>query len=138
MASAMSDERKAVGEHDVALWRRFLAVSKEERAPVAIAVLAFFCLLAGIFLLRPVRDEMGLRGGAKNLKYLWSVTLSGTLAASFAFGAIASRWPRRSFTRASFRAMALAWLVFLPLVLLVESDASLWIARAFYVLHAVT
>src|SRR5882672_7330447 len=104
---------------DVSFWQRLLAVREHERIPVALAVLAFFCLLCAIFQLRPLRDEMGLRGGTKNLKYLWTCTLGGTLAASFAFAALASRVPRRSFMRASFRAVSVVWLGFLPAVLLV-------------------
>src|SRR5690349_24062796 len=35
----------------------------------------FFCLLAGYYVLRPVRDEMGLAGGIKNLPWLFQRTL---------------------------------------------------------------
>ena len=43
------------------------AVRREERAQVACAVGAFFCVLFSIFLLRPLRDAVALVGGAENL-----------------------------------------------------------------------
>src|SRR4026207_1616482 len=30
----------------------------------------FFCLLAGYYILRPLRDEMGVAGGGRNLQWL--------------------------------------------------------------------
>jgi AAA family ATP:ADP antiporter len=129
---ASSDERD-----DPSFLQRLLAVRSHERVPVALAALAFFCLLAAMFLITPLRDEMGLRGGAKKLKYLWTCTLGGTLIASFAFAAIASHRPRVGFSRAMFRAVALIWIAFLPAVLWVDGEPGVWIARAFYVFHAV-
>ena len=43
----------------------------------------FFCLLAAYYVLRPLRDEMGIAGGIKNLPWLFTATfvviLSGPL-----------------------------------------------------------
>jgi AAA family ATP:ADP antiporter len=38
-----------------------------ERAAVRWAFLYFFALLSGYYILRPLRDEMGIVGGVKNL-----------------------------------------------------------------------
>ena len=40
----------------------------------------FFCLLCGYYLLRPVRESMGLRGGVRQLEYLYLGTLALTVA----------------------------------------------------------
>ncbi|MCC7012090.1 MAG: hypothetical protein IT454_05995 [Planctomycetes bacterium] len=129
---------QALLEEDRSLWSRLLSVKRDERASVALAVLAFFCLLFAIFLLRPLRDEMGLRGGARNLKWLWSVTLAGTVVASIAFAACASGFPRRTFMAATYRGVALVWLVFLPLVSFTDGALGIFVSRAFYVTHAVS
>src|SRR4029079_7833729 len=57
----------------------------------------FFCLLAGYYVLRPVRDEMGLAGGVKNLPWLFTATFFVMLAALPLFGALVARLPRRRF-----------------------------------------
>jgi AAA family ATP:ADP antiporter len=55
----------------------------------------FFCLLCGYYVLRPLRDEMGVRGGVENLPWLFSATFVAMLAVVPAFGFAASRLPRR-------------------------------------------
>jgi AAA family ATP:ADP antiporter len=55
----------------------------------------FFCLLCGYYVLRPLRDEMGVQGGVENLPWLFSATFAAMLAVVPAFGFAASRLPRR-------------------------------------------
>ncbi|HET7766677.1 MAG TPA: MFS transporter [Burkholderiales bacterium] len=55
----------------------------------------FFCLLCGYYVLRPLRDEMGVEGGVENLPWLFSVTFVAMLAVVPVFGFAASRLPRR-------------------------------------------
>ena len=57
----------------------------------------FFCLLASYYVLRPVRDEMGLAGGIKNLPWLFTATFVVMLAVLPLFGALVARLPRRRF-----------------------------------------
>ncbi len=57
----------------------------------------FFCLLAAYYVLRPVRDEMGLAGGIKNLPWLFTATFVVMLAVLPLFGALVARLPRRRF-----------------------------------------
>ncbi|MBM3990609.1 MAG: hypothetical protein FJ298_06310 [Planctomycetes bacterium] len=115
-----------------------LAVRREERAQVALAVGAFFCVLFSIFLLRPLRDAAALVGGAENLVYLWAVTLVGTIVASLAFAHATSRLPRRRFFALTFRSVACLWLAFVPAIARAEGELAVFVARSFYVVHAVT
>jgi ATP:ADP antiporter, AAA family len=55
----------------------------------------FFCLLCGYYVLRPLRDEMGVQGGVGNLPWLFSATFVAMLAVVPVFGFAASRLPRR-------------------------------------------
>lgn len=71
-----------------------LNVHIREWPAVLWSFLYFFCLLSGYYVLRPVRDEMGILGGLKNLPWMFSATFLGMLAALPIFGAAAARWPR--------------------------------------------
>jgi len=57
----------------------------------------FFCLLAAYYILRPLRDEMGVAGGVKNLQWLFTGTFLVMLAAVPLYGALVARIPRRRF-----------------------------------------
>ncbi len=57
----------------------------------------FFCLLAGYYVLRPLRDEMGIAGGVRNLQWLFTATFVVMLAAVPVYGAMVARLPRRRF-----------------------------------------
>jgi len=69
-------------------------VRVQEGPAVLWSFLYFFCLLSGYYVLRPVRDEMGILGGIKNLPWMFSATFLGMLATLPVFGAAAARWPR--------------------------------------------
>jgi len=51
--------------------------------------------LCGYYVLRPLRDEMGVQGGVENLPWLFSATFAAMLAATPLFGWAAARLPRR-------------------------------------------
>src|SRR5579859_4484133 len=57
----------------------------------------FFCLLASYYILRPLRDEMGVAGGVRNLQWLFTGTFLAMLAAVPLYGALVARLPRRRF-----------------------------------------
>ncbi|HEX4858771.1 MAG TPA: MFS transporter [Usitatibacteraceae bacterium] len=74
-----------------------LDVRREERPALAWAFCYFFVLLCAYYVLRPVRDEMGIQGGVGNLPWLFTGTFVGMLLVTPLFGWITSRWPRRIF-----------------------------------------
>jgi AAA family ATP:ADP antiporter len=57
----------------------------------------FFSLLAAYYILRPLRDEMGVAGGVRNLQWLFTATFVTMLAAVPCYGALVARLPRRRF-----------------------------------------
>jgi AAA family ATP:ADP antiporter len=57
----------------------------------------FFFLLVAYYVLRPVRDEMGIAGGVRNLPWLFTATFVVMLAVVPVFGAMVARIPRRRF-----------------------------------------
>lgn len=54
----------------------------------------FFCLLCSYYVLRPVRDEMGIQGGVDNLQWLFTATFAAMLCAVPLFGWVSSRFSR--------------------------------------------
>ena len=91
----------------------------------------FFCLLAGYYVLRPLRDEMGVAGGVRNLQWLFTATFVVMLAAVPVYGALVARLTRRLFIPVVYHFfvanLALFWLL---LALDVEK---VYVARAFFV-----
>ena len=91
----------------------------------------FFCLLAGYYILRPLRDEMGVAGGVRNLQWLFTATFLTMLAAVPCYGALVARLPRRRFIPLVYHFfvanLAVFWLL---LTLDVERQT---VARVFFV-----
>src|SRR5690606_28569416 len=106
-------------------------VEYDEAGAVVAGFAMFFALFTGYFMLRPVRETMGIAGGVHNLQWLFTGTFVATLAALPLFGWLASRVSRRTilpwvcgFFVSNLCGFAVAiW--FLP--------QDLWIARAFYI-----
>ena len=76
---------------------RIVAVRPDEVRALLWSFAYFFCLLAGYYVLRPLRDEMGIAGGVRNLHWLFTATFVVMLAAVPVFGALVARLPRRLF-----------------------------------------
>ncbi len=76
---------------------RVVSVRPGEGCALAWSFAYFFCLLAGYYVLRPLRDEMGIAGGVKNLPWLFTATFLVMLAAVPVFGAVVARLPRARF-----------------------------------------
>ncbi len=76
---------------------RVVAVRPEEVAALCWSFAYFFCLLAGYYVLRPLRDEMGIAGGVKNLQWMFTATFVVMLAAVPVFGWVVASLPRRRF-----------------------------------------
>ncbi|MFK5947768.1 MAG: MFS transporter [Methylococcales bacterium] len=57
----------------------------------------FFSLLCSYYIIRPMRDEMGIVGGVENLQWLFTGTLLAMTAAIPLFGWVSSRFPREQF-----------------------------------------
>lgn len=79
------------------LFDRFVAAKPEELRAALWSFGYFFCLLAAYYVLRPLRDEMGIAGGTKNLHWLFTATFVAMLVAVPIFGALVARLPRHRF-----------------------------------------
>jgi AAA family ATP:ADP antiporter len=82
------------------LLERMVSLRAGEGRMVALSCAYFFCLLCAYYVLRPVRDEMGIQGGIENLQWLFTATFVAMLCLVPLFGWISSRYPRRRFVPA--------------------------------------
>jgi len=73
---------------------RFVPATPQERAAALWSFAYFFTLLAGYYVLRPLRDQMGIAGGVKNLPWLFTATFAMLLVAQPLYGALVARLPR--------------------------------------------
>lgn len=79
------------------LLAQLTGVARDERAALAWSFLYFFALLCAYGLLRPLREEMGVRHGVERLQWLFSGTFVCMLLAQPFYGALVSRFERRIF-----------------------------------------
>jgi len=91
----------------------------------------FFCLLAAYYILRPLRDEMGVAGGVRNLQWLFTATFVVMLAAVPVYGALVARVRRRVFIPLVYHFFVVNLAIFWVLLTLgVERQT---VARVFFV-----
>jgi AAA family ATP:ADP antiporter len=72
----------------------------------------FFCLLSAYYVLRPIRDEMGIAGGVRFLPWLFTATFVTMLVAVPIFGALVAKLPRRIFIPAVYHFFVLNLVLF--------------------------
>lgn len=111
--------------------QRVMPATPQERAAALWSFAYFFALLAGYYVLRPLRDQMGIAGGVRNLPWLFTATFVTLLVAQPLYGALVARLPRARFIPIVYHFfvfnLALFWL------LLTFGAAQVVIARVFFV-----
>lgn len=110
---------------------RLFNVEPQEVGAILAGVSMFFLLFTAYFMLRPVRETMGITGGVQNLQWLFTGTFIATLLTLPVFGWLASKLSRRTL---------LPWVYGGCAMVLVCFAASFWAgpdnpwsARAFYI-----
>src|SRR3989344_7886783 len=76
--------------------QRLVVIEPAELGALLWSFAYFFLLLCSYYILRPLRDEMGIAGGVKNLPWVFTGTFVVMLAAVPLFGWCAARFPRRT------------------------------------------
>jgi AAA family ATP:ADP antiporter len=110
---------------------RLVEVRAPERRALLLSFFYFFCLLCGYYILRPLREEMGIAGGVEQLHWVFSATFVAMLVAVPLFGWVTSRYARHRF-------LPIVYLFFIVNLLLFFTAfqvevAREWTARAFFV-----
>jgi AAA family ATP:ADP antiporter len=119
------------GERTAELLQRLVNVRPGEVAALVWAFLYFFSLLCSYYIVRPMRDEMGIAGGVDNLQWLFTGTFLAMLAVVPLFGWVSSRFERRRFLPAVYGFFIVNLLLFF--VLFQSAVTHAWVARAFFI-----
>ena len=123
--------RRCAGEWKASLTR--FEVRPHERRALGWSLLYVFAVLSAYYVLRPIRDEMGVQGGVQNLPWLFSGTLLGMIALNPLFALLVKRLPRVLFITLAYRFFALNLLAFLILFSLASAEQNVWLGRAFFI-----
>ncbi len=112
---------------------KLFGVRASEVGPALLCALCYFLVLFAWFIIRPVRDQVGLAGGVENLNWLFLATLGVTLAATPVYGALAHSLSRGRFIAAVYLIFVCTLALFGGAFYTADAAAQVWIGRAFYI-----
>lgn len=116
-----------------ALRAKIVDAKPEELRAVGTAFVYFFVVLTSYYIIRPIRDEMGVAGGVENLPWLFSGTLVAMVAGNALFAVVVARFSRRRFIPIAYRFFIANLVIFFLLLRTVPSEQQVWVGRAFFV-----
>ena len=115
------------------LLRRVIDVRPEEVAVLFWCWLYIFAVLSSYYIMRPIRDQMGVAGGVNNLQWLFTGTLIGMVVLNLPFAYLVKTLPRQRFIPLTYRFFALNIILFAALLYLADAAQTVWIGRAFFI-----
>ena len=118
--------------HLTRLLQRVVEVRSHEVGLLFLSGVYFFLVLTSYYIIRPIREEMGVAGGVENLAWLVTGTLAGTVVAHGFFTWIVSRFPRKRFIPIAYRFFVVNLLLFFVLFRTVSPEAYVWVGRVFF------
>lgn len=111
---------------------RLVTVEEGEWRATLLAFAFFFFLLASYFILRSIRDALGVAAGVSNLPYLFTGTLLSTLALQPLSASLVARIPVRRFISIVYRAFG-ACLLFFGAAITWWAHSETWLAPVFFI-----
>ena len=112
---------------------QLVPVEPQERRPLTWSWLYLFSVFFAYYVIRPIRDEVGVASGVNNLPWLFTGTLVAMLAINPAFAALVARLPRARFISITYRFFMLNLFIFLVLFKSTTGEANLWVGRVFFI-----
>ena len=113
--------------------QRITGARPEEVPALAWSLLYVIAIFLAYYVLRPIRDELGVAGGVDNLPWLFTGTLLTMLTASPLFAYAVRRFPRERFIPISYRFFGANLVGFAVLLAVASPDQQVWIGRAFFI-----
>lgn len=120
------------------LLQHVVAVRHDEMRAVGWCWLYAFVLLAANYILTPVRDQMAIAGGTRNLPWLFAATLVGTVLLNIPFGWLVKKLPRSRFISLIYRFFAAMLLLFAVAMHFASGTQSAWVGRLFFIWISIT
>ena len=115
------------------LLRRFIDVRPEELPVLAWCWIYIFSVFLSYYVMRPIRDQMGVAGGVNNLQWLFTGTLIAMLLVNLPFAWLVKNLPRRRFIPITYRFFAANIVLFAIALHFATSAQAVWIGRAFFI-----
>jgi len=115
------------------LLKRLIDVRPAEMRALAWSWLYIFCVLSAYYILRPIRDDMGVAGGVENLPWLFTGTLLGMILVNPPFAALVAKLPRVRFIAISYRFFIVNLLIFIVAFNLATPEQDIWVGRIFFI-----
>lgn len=108
-----------------------LGIQPDELPAGACGFAFFFCLFCGYFMLRPIRETLGIQAGVDQLQWLFTATFLAMLAVVPLFGWLSARVARATLVTWAYAAFAVTMAGYAALFH--WRPDSVWAARSFYV-----
>ena len=133
----MSDSNTVIIEREpnkvLRLLNRMIDVRPAELRALGWSWLYIFSVLSAYYILRPIRDEMGVAGGVENLQWLFTGTLFGMILVNPPFAALVIKLPRVRFISIAYRFFIANLLIFVLLLKIASAEQDIWIGRVFFI-----
>ena len=126
-------ERSGAQSFSYRLLRRAIDVRPGEVVALGWSWLYIFALLSSYYIMRPIRDQMGVAGGVQNLQWLFAGTLAAMLLLNLPFWYLVKTLPRRRFISITYRFFALNILLFAAALYWADAAETIWVGRAFFI-----
>ena len=117
--------------------QRVVDVQPGEVRALLLSCAYFFCVLSSYYIIRPLREEMGVAGGVRNIPWLFTATMIAMLAAHPPFAALVARFPRRRFVPFANRFFIANLAIFFVVFRALKPEHYVWAGRVFFVWTAV-
>src|SRR5262249_2053409 len=115
------------------LLQRVVAVQPEELRVVLWCWLYIFSVLSSYYIMRPIRDQMGIAGGVNNLQWLVTGTLVGMLVLNLPFAYLVKKLPRSRFIPLTYHFFAVNILLFAVALHAADQAQTVWVGRVFFI-----
>lgn len=112
---------------------RALRIEPSEALALLWSWLYFASVLFAYYIIRPVRDEMGIAGGVEHLSWLFTATLVAMVAVNLPFAALTRRLPRLRLVALCHRFFVLNLLLIAALFFFSTPSQHVWVGRGFFI-----
>ncbi len=130
---AFADAPPSPGSAFYRLLNKMIDVRPSEVPALAWSWLYIFSLLSSYYIMRPIRDQMGVAGGVNNLQWLFTGTLVGMLLLNLPFSYLVKTFPREKFISISYRFFSANILLFALALYAATPEQTIWIGRIFFI-----
>jgi ATP:ADP antiporter, AAA family len=115
------------------LLHRVIEVRPAEVSALSWSWLYIFAVLSSYYIMRPIRDQMGVAGGIANLQWLFLGTLGAMLLLNVPFWYLVKTLPRARFIPITYRFFAANILLFAAALYWADPQQTIWVGRAFFI-----